>query len=59
MTAWSERSQRVTEELTVSGSTTANLTLDESKFVELPHKNKYGQDYAKGNYDPLRGERPQ
>ena len=59
VTAWSERSQPTVKEVSLAGNTTLNLALDESKFVELPHKNKYGQDYGKGNYDPLRGERPQ
>jgi len=56
VTAWSERSQPVTAELNVSsGSVTVpELTLDESRFVGLPHKNKYGQDYPKTAYDPLR-----
>ena len=59
VTAWSEHSQPTTSEVDLAGSATLNLTLDESKFVELPHKNKYGQDYAKGSYDPLRSDRPQ
>ncbi len=47
--AWSERSREATAELTVaaSGTTAPDLTLDESKYVELPHKNKYGEDYSK------------
>ncbi len=53
VTAWSERSQAATAEVTVAGgSATADLTLDESGYVEMPHKNKYGQDYAKSAYDP-------
>ena len=53
ITAWSERAQPVSVEVTVSGATAApEITLDESKFVELPHKNKFGQDYSKGAYNP-------
>ena len=59
VTAWSERSQPSSSEVTVQGSTSANLTLDESKFVELAHKNKYGLEYPKQSYDPLANERPQ
>jgi plastocyanin len=48
VTAWSERAPApATAEATV-GSGTASapaLTLDESKYVELPHKNKFGKDY--------------
>jgi plastocyanin len=59
ITAWSERSQPATVELTVSGTTSApELALDESKFVELPHKNKLGQDYPKNPYDPARDRKP-
>ncbi len=57
ITAWSERAREVTVEVTVSsgvstGAVTApELVLDESKFVELPHKNKYGEDYPKKAYE--------
>ena len=56
ITAWSERAQPSTTEITVtSGPLSApELTLDESKFVEVPHKNKLGQDYPKSNYDPTK-----
>jgi plastocyanin len=49
ITAWSERSTEATAELTVtsSGTIAPELTLDESHYVELPHKNKYGDDYPK------------
>jgi len=49
ITAWSERSIEATAEMTVasSGITAPDLTLDESHYVELPHKNKYGDDYPK------------
>jgi plastocyanin len=60
LTAWSERAQPVSVEVTVTDQTTTAppLTLDESHFVELPHKNKFGQDYAKPGYDPLRDKKP-
>jgi hypothetical protein len=60
LTAWSERSEPATTEFTVSsgGAMAPELTLDESNFVEVPHKNKYGQDYPKSAYDPLRDRRP-
>lgn len=49
ITAWSERSQPASAEITVAAAsaTVPELQLDESQFVELPHKNKYGQDYPK------------
>jgi plastocyanin len=52
VTAWSERSQLASAEITVSSSavTAPELALDESKFVEAQHKNKYGQDYPKSAY---------
>jgi plastocyanin len=59
VTAWSERSQPATVELMVpaSGTTSPELILNESRFVELPHKNKFGQDYPKSAYDPLLDKR--
>jgi plastocyanin len=53
ITAWSERSTQATAELTVgsSGTTAPDLTLDESHYVELPHKNKHGEDYSKKGDD--------
>lgn len=59
VTAWSERSRPTSSEVTVQGSASTNLTLDESQFVELAHKNKYGLEYPKQSYDPLANERPQ
>lgn len=52
LTAWSERAQASSAEVTVGAAPVAapGLTLDESKFVEMRHKNKYGQDYPKGAY---------
>ncbi|MBI2822327.1 MAG: hypothetical protein HYX74_08890 [Acidobacteria bacterium] len=57
LTAWSERSQPASREIEVTsaGGRIADLTLDEAGFTEQPHKNKFGQDYPKGRYDPLRG----
>lgn len=59
VTAWSERSQPATVEVMVpaSGATSPDLILNESQFVELPHKNKFGQDYPKSAYDPLLDKR--
>ncbi|HLY61812.1 MAG TPA: hypothetical protein VKV95_13780 [Terriglobia bacterium] len=55
LTAWSERSQPVSTEITVASSgATADLSLDESGYVEAPHKNKYGQDYSKSAYDQMK-----
>jgi len=60
ITAWSDRAHPATTELAVSSAATAipDLTLDESKFVEMPHQNKFGQDYPKTAYEPIRGEKP-
>jgi plastocyanin len=54
LSAWSERSEPVTEEVSVESTSVSApvLTLDESKSVEMPHKNKYGQDYPASAYDP-------
>ena len=49
VTAWSERAAApATVPVTVAGSTASapELALDESKYVELPHKNKFGKDYS-------------
>ena len=56
LSAWSERSEPVTEEVSVESTAVSapELTLDESKFVEIPHKNKYGQDYPASAYEPGR-----
>ena len=61
VTAWSERAQPASVEVNVGTDslTIPDLTLDESQFVELPHKNKFGQDYPKSAYDPLRDKKPQ
>jgi len=54
VTAWSERSAPASVEVNVpsDASTLPELRLDESKFVEAPHKNKYSQDYPRSSYDP-------
>jgi hypothetical protein len=42
----------VSEEINVASTAVDihDLTLDESKFVAMKHKNKYGQDYAPSAY---------
>ena len=57
ITAWSERTSPVTTEVVVgdSDATAPDLALDESKFVALAHKNKFGQDYPRSAYDPMKG----
>jgi plastocyanin len=52
LTAMSERAAPVSEEVKVGASTTAApaLTLDETTFVQAPHKNKFGQEYPKEAY---------
>jgi plastocyanin len=49
LTAWSERGEPANVELMVgsSGMNAPELSVDESKFVNTQHKNKYGQDYPK------------
>jgi len=53
LSAWSERSEPATEEVAVESTAVSapELTLDESKFVEMPHKNKYGLDYPASAYE--------
>jgi plastocyanin len=53
LSAWSEGSEPVTEEVSVQSArlTAPEIALDQSKFVELPHKNKYGQDYPASAYE--------
>ena len=53
ITAWSERTDPKTEEITIGSSaqTVPDLSLDETKFVETPHRNKFGQDYPKAAYE--------
>ena len=52
MTALSERAAPVTTEVTVAGTATAPLTLDESAFVTAPHTNKFGKPYPATAYKP-------
>jgi plastocyanin len=46
--AWQERAGEVSQEITVpaQGEVAARLTLDASGFKRVPHKNKFGKDYA-------------
>jgi hypothetical protein len=48
--AWHERGGEGSVEVTVlaEGETSAELTLDASTFKRVPHKNKFGKDYAGG-----------
>ena len=52
VTARSDRACADTVELTVKTGHEAipDLTLDESRFVSVPHKNKFGQDYPASAY---------
>ena len=54
VTAWSERAEPASVELVVSAATTSasEILLDETKFLQAQHKNKFGQDYPKSAYDP-------
>lgn len=45
VTAWSERAAAPATVEAAAGENAPPLTLDESKYVELPHKNKFGKDY--------------
>ena len=55
LTAWSEQSSPVDLPIAVESGrlTVPEVTLDESKSVEAPHKNKYGRNYPP-NYEALR-----
>jgi plastocyanin len=48
--AWHERSGEaaLALQVPVTGTVTAALTLDASKWKRAPHKNKFGKDYAVG-----------
>jgi plastocyanin len=52
LTAWSERSTPASAEITVESAAVSvpDLTLDESRFVAMAHKNKYGQQYPLSAY---------
>lgn len=54
--AWSERSVPASVEVTVGNLpvATPDFMLDESRYMEIAHKNKYGQDYSLIAYDPIR-----
>ncbi len=54
ITAWSERAQPMTIDVSVGQSAVAapEITIDESRFIDAQHKNKFGQDYPKSAYDP-------
>lgn len=56
LTAISERAVPTSSEIVVgAGALDApDLELDESAFVSVRHKNKHGQDYPAGAYDPAR-----
>ncbi len=56
LTAWSERAQPVSAEITVGPAPVAvpDLKLDESHYVAVPHLNKFGLPYPATNYDPLK-----
>jgi len=60
VTAWSDRASPATTEITVTEGNSAlpDFTLDESKYVELPHKNKFGHEYPKAAYDPTKDATP-
>jgi hypothetical protein len=54
VTVWSERAESSSTEVTAGNSPVSvpELSLDETKFLESSHKNKFGQDYPKSAYDP-------
>jgi plastocyanin len=61
VTAWSERSQLASANIIVGAQpvTVPDIAIDESRFVAIPHRNKYGQPYppsSTANYDPLKNE---
>lgn len=55
VTAWSERSQPASVEITIAGSSASapQIMLDESHYVAVPHLNKFGLPYPATQYDPL------
>ena len=57
VTARSDRAAPVSVEMTIrSGAETVpELTLDESRYVSVPHKNKFGQDYPASAYEKKGG----
>ena len=55
ITAWSERSSPVSVEVTVANAevSAAEMTLDESQFLQVQHQNKFGQEYFSMAYEPM------
>ena len=60
ITAWSERSQPTSADIALGANPVAvqDLRLDESQYVELGHRNKFGVEYASLAYDPVRDRKP-
>jgi plastocyanin len=58
VTARSDRASPATVEVAVKTGNEAvpDLTLDESQFVSVPHKNKFGQDYPASAYEKKGGK---
>lgn len=52
LTALSERATAVVSEVSVAGTATATITLDESGFLAVPHTNKFGKPYPDTAYKP-------
>lgn len=62
LAAWSERASGLSSaDVTVGDAplAAAELRLDESQFVAADRKNKFGLDYTRVAYDPVRDRRPQ
>ena len=59
VTAWSDRAPQTSSEITVAANplNAVDLMLDESRYVQVEHKNKMGQDYPLIAYDPLNERR--
>lgn len=57
ITAWSERSEPSTTEIEVAAAPVgvSSLSLNESNFVQTPHKDKRGRTYRRPAYSPTRG----
>jgi plastocyanin len=57
ITARSDRAAAVTVTMTVGAGadTVPELKLDESRYVAIPHKNKFGQDYPASAYEKKGG----
>jgi hypothetical protein len=53
VTARSDRATPTTVALTVKtgNESVPDIKLDESQFVSVPHKNKFGQDYPASAYE--------